>query len=143
MRALDLALAALLVAAPLVAAAADDAAVPSLKGEWVADSFGVSLGDPAKGRTVDEDTSPAVAPNHIVMTIDFQDGRHIAGIKRHAYGHDRFVGAIRLDNRTVAAADAEGDMDIRLLGEHEMEACYTEHSRHFAFASCAVYRRQP
>ena len=142
MRAALLTTVALVCAALSVAPAeATDSLIPNLKGEWVAEATGIGLGDPDQGVTVDAATTPAIRKTHLVMTIDFQEGRHIAGIKRHARGQDRFVGVVRLDNRSVVGADAEGDMGFRLMDQHEMEVCYTEHSAHWAYASCEVYHR--
>ena len=115
---------------------------PDLKGEWIADTVGISIGDSKTEGSVDAATLPTIVHNRVVMTIDFQDGTLVAGIKKHKYGEDRFVGVIRSDCRSMVAADAEGDMHARLIDENHMEICYTEHSSSRAFATCEIYIRQ-
>ena len=92
-----------------------DEAVPDLKGTWNAEVLGISLGDTAKGIPVNTDTNPNVGIIHIEMIIDFQDGRAIAGLKKHHNGNDRFVAVFKSGNKSLHGTDAEGDMELTIL----------------------------
>ena len=125
---------------PMGSACAGDA-VPDLRGTWNGSELGVMLGDEKANLTVEADTHPRVQDLPIELIIDFQDGRALAGTKRHKFGTDRFVAVIRRDNRTIHGTDAEGDMDLIILPNGELDSCYTEHDPHRALASCGSFHR--
>lgn len=124
------------VALVLAASALAADPVPNLRGEWSGEAMGISFGDPKAGVAVNDSAKPIMMPNKVTVTVEVQDGRHLAGFTKHNYGQDRFVAMVRADNRTVYGADAEGSLNGVLLSDNEMELCYSEHTKMRAFVSC-------
>ena len=125
------------LSAPVMA----DEAVPDLKGTWKAEVTGISLGDPASGLIVDADAKPKIETISVEMTIDFQEGRAISGVKKYKNSSERFIAVFRDASTSLHGTDAEGDMDMTILPSGWIESCYTEHGKSRAYASCPVYHR--
>jgi len=106
---------ATLTAAP---AAAQQGAIPDLRGTW-------------KGQSV-----------AFTATIDKQDGRVFSGTFSSPRGDEKFVAAISRNN-TILVVDDDGYTVGTILAPNRMEWCYMHRSQATRMVSCTELTKQP
>jgi len=121
---------ATLTAAP---AAAQQGAIPDLRGTWKGDSESIILGtgNPHHAAT------PSAEPR-----LNRQDGRRFSGTFSSPRGNEKFVAAISRNN-TILVVDDDGYTVGTILAPNRMEWCYMHRSQTTQMVSCTELTKQP
>ena len=132
---------ATLSAAP---AAAQQSAIPDLRGTWKGDSESIILGAGNPHHAAAPSTEPRLNSVAFTGTIDKQDGRRFSGTFSSARGNDKFVAVISRNN-TILLVDDDGYTIGTVLAPNRMEWCYMHLRRSQAIrvASCTELTKQP
>jgi hypothetical protein len=95
---------ATLTAAP---AAAQQGAIPDLRGTWKGTSESIILGAGNPHHAAPAQAEPRLNSVEFTMTVDKQDGRRFSGTFSSPRGNDKFVAAISRNN-TIFVVDDDG-----------------------------------
>jgi hypothetical protein len=145
----SIATAALMVACPALALAADTA--PDLKGKWVGKSHTIVAGSgghwPSGAGTFDK---PGLFEKDLVIEITGQDGRRFWGVTtlsgKGENTTEGFIGVLSgKKNREFIAADTDGIFTGEIRRKNMMTFCYAHAGNKNASAvvSCSEVKRAP
>src|SRR4030095_8658709 len=130
---------ATLAAAP---AAAQQGAIPDLRGTWKGESESIILGAGTPHHAAQPSSEPRLNSVAFTMTVDRQDGRRFSGTFSSARGDDQFL-AVICPNNTLFMVDDDGYTIGTILAPNRMELCYMHLSQVTRLASCAELTKQP
>ena len=130
---------ATLSAAP---AAAQQSAVPDLRGTWKGNSESIILGAGNPHHAATPSAEPRLNSVAFTATIDKQDGRRFSGTFSSARGNDKFVAVITRNN-TILLVDDDGYTVGSILAPNRVELCYMHLSQATRVASCTELTKQP
>jgi hypothetical protein len=130
---------ATLAAAP---AAAQQGAIPDLRGTWKGESESIIFGAGNPHHAAQPSTEPRLNSVAFTMTVDKQDGRRFSGTFSSARGNEKFVAVISRNN-TILLVDDDGYTIGTILAPNRMELCYMHLSQVTRLASCAELTKQP
>jgi hypothetical protein len=130
---------ATLTAAP---AAAQQGAIPDLRGTWKGESESIILGAGNPHHAAPPSSEPRLNSVAFTMTVDKQEGRRFFGTFSSARGSDKFVAVISRSN-TILLVDDDGYTIGTILAPNRMEFCYMHLSQATRLASCAELTKQP
>src|SRR5262245_8486936 len=130
---------ATLSAAP---AAAQQGAIPDLRGTWKGESESIILGAGNPHHAAPPASEPRLNSVAFTMTVDKQDGRGFSGTFSSARGSEKFVAVISRNN-TILLVDDDGYTIGTILAPNRMELCYMHLSQVTRLASCAELTKQP
>ena len=133
-------LAALAAATP--ALAAQNAAVPDLRGTWKGESETIILGVGNPHHAAPASTEPRLNSVAFTMTIDKQDGRRISGTFSSPRGSETVIAVISRAG-PIYMVDDDGYDTATMLAPNRMELCYLMQSPASRIASCTVLTRAP
>jgi hypothetical protein len=134
-----IALFATLTAAP---AAAQQGAIPDLRGTWKGESESIILGEGNPHHAAPSSAEPRLNSVAFTVTIDKQDGRLFAGTFSSPRGSEKFVAAISRNN-TILLVDDDGYTLGTILPPNRMEWCYMHRSQTTRMVSCTELTKQP
>ncbi|MET0651516.1 MAG: hypothetical protein ABWY63_03280 [Hyphomicrobiaceae bacterium] len=122
-------------------AAADNAAVPDLRGTWKGESQSIVLGGTAHhpGQQAGE---PRLTSIPFTLVIDKQDGRRFSGTFSSAR-HSETIIAVISRSGAIYMVDDDGYDVATMLAPDRMEICYLHLSSASRIASCTELARQP
>jgi hypothetical protein len=123
---------ATLTAAP---AAAQQGAIPDLRGTWKGTSESIILGAGNPHHAAPPSTEPRLNSVAFTVTIDKQDGRLFSGTFSSPRGSEKFVAAISRNN-TILLVDDDGYTVGTILAPSRMEWCYMHRSQTTSMVSC-------
>ena len=130
---------ATLTAAP---AAAQQGAIPDLRGTWKGQSESIILGAGNPHHAAPPSTEPRLNSVAFTATIDKQDGRVFSGTFSSPRGDEKFVAAISRNN-TILVVDDDGYTVGTILAPNRMEWCYMHRSQTTRMVSCTELTKQP
>ena len=130
---------ATLSAAP---AAAQQSAIPDLRGTWKGESESIILGAGNPHHAAPPSSEPRLNSVAFTMTVDKQDGRRFSGTFSSARGNEKFVAVVSRNN-TILLVDDDGYTIGTILAPNRMELCYMHLSQATRLASCAEMTKQP
>jgi len=130
---------ATLTAAP---AAAQQGAIPDLRGTWKGQSVSIILGTGNPHHAAPPSTEPRLNSVAFTATIDKQDGRRFSGTFSSPRANDKFVAVISRNN-TILLVDDDGYTVGTILAPNRMEWCYMHQSQATRLASCTELTKQP
>jgi hypothetical protein len=130
---------ATLTAAP---AAAQQGAIPDLRGTWKGESESIILGAGNPHHAAQPSTEPRLNSVAFTMTVDKQDGRRFSGTFSSARGKDPIIAVV---SRTGAIymVDDDGYTIGTMLAPNRIELCYMKQSPAARVASCTEMTKQP
>jgi hypothetical protein len=120
-------LALTLLCATAIAARAQDAAIPDLKGTWTGKGKVIVFGSNAHhGGAQAAADPPRVREIEATHVVEGQDGRVAWGRSSSAAADTKepFAWALTNDNRSIVGADLDGYFRITLITPDRMEKCY-------------------
>ena len=130
---------AMLTAAP---AAAQQGAIPDLRGTWKGESESIILGTGNPHHAATPSAEPRLNSVAFTVTIDKQDGRRFAGTFSSPRASEKFVAAISRNN-TILVVDDDGYTVGTILAPNRMEWCYMHRSQTTRMVSCTELTKQP
>jgi hypothetical protein len=130
---------ATLTAAP---AAAQQGAIPDLRGTWKGTSESIILGTGNPHHAAAPAAEPRLNSVEFTATIDKQDGRRVSGTFSSPRGNDKFVAVISRNN-TIFVVDDDGYTVGTILAPNRMEWCYMHLSQATRLVSCTELTKQP
>jgi hypothetical protein len=130
---------ATLTAAP---AAAQQGAIPDLRGTWKGTSESIILGAGNPHHAAPAQAEPRLNSVEFTMIVDKQDGRRFSGTFSSPRGNDKFVAAISRNN-TIFVVDDDGYTVGTVLAPNRMEWCYMHLSQATRLVSCTELTKQP
>ncbi|MET0191917.1 MAG: hypothetical protein ABW200_00935 [Hyphomicrobiaceae bacterium] len=121
-------------------AAADNAAVPDLRGTWKGESQSIVLGGTAHhpGQQAGE---PRLTSIPFTLVIDKQDGRRFSGTFSSAR-HSETIIAVISRSGAIYMVDDDGYDVATMLAPDRMEICYLHLSSASRIASCTELSRK-
>jgi hypothetical protein len=123
-------------------AAAQQSAIPDLRGTWNGNSESIILGAGNPHHAAAPSDQPRLNSVAFTVTIDKQDGRRFSGTFSSARGNDKFVAVISRNN-TILLVDDDGYTVGTVLAPNRMEWCYMHLSQGTRVASCTELTKQP
>ena len=123
-------------------AAAQQSAIPDLRGTWKGNSESIILGAGNPHHAAAPSDQPRLNSVAFTATIDKQDGRRFSGTFSSPRGNDKFVAVISRNN-TILLVDDDGYTLGTILGPNRMEWCYMHLSQATRVASCTELTKQP
>ena len=130
---------ATLTAAP---AAAQQGAIPDLRGTWKGTSESIVLGAGNPHHAAQPTTEPRLNSVHFTVTIDKQDGRRFSGTFSSPRTNEKIIGVVSRSN-TIIVVDDDGYTVGTVLAPNRMEWCYMRQSQADRVASCTELTKQP
>lgn len=124
------------------------AAVPDVRGAWVAKGKSVVFGvTPHNPGTQTQDSPPRIRDNEFTYTVEGQEGRLVWGRTSSNIADTRepFVWAISTDGKTIVGSDTDGSYFLTVQSADLMELCYTHTGLNLSksiVATCWMATRQ-
>src|SRR5215470_12472737 len=130
---------ATLTAAP---AAAQQGAIPDLRGTWKGQSESIVLGTGNPHHAATPSPVPRLNSVAFTLTVDKQDGRRFSGTFSSERGNDPVIAVISRTG-TIYMVDDDGYTIGTMLAPNRMELCYMIQSPQARIASCTEMTKQP
>jgi hypothetical protein len=125
-----------------VPAAAQQSAIPDLRGTWKGNSESIVLGAGNPHHAAQPATEPRLNSVPFTVTIDKQDGRRFSGTFSSPRANEKIVGVVSRSN-TIIVVDDDGYTVGTVLAPNRMEWCYMHLSQADRVASCTELTKQP
>ena len=122
-------------------AAAQQSAIPDLRGTWKGNSESIVLGAGNPHHAAQPTTEPRLNSVPFTVTIDKQDGRRFSGTFASARSTEKVIAVISRGG-TIFLADDEGYTHGTMLAPNRMELCYLHVSAAARIASCVELTKQ-
>ena len=137
-------LAWIVVLATLTAAptAAQQGAIPDLRGTWKGQSESIILGAGNPHHAATPSAEPRLNSVAFTATIDKQDGRVFSGTFSSPRSDEKFAAAVSRNN-TILVVDDDGYTVGTILAPNRMEWCYMHRSQTTRMVSCTELTKQP
>ena len=136
-------LAWIVVLATLTAAptAAQQGAIPDLRGTWKGQSESIILGAGNPHHAATPSAEPRLNSVAFTATIDKQDGRRFSGKFSSARGTETVIAVISRSGQ-ILLIDDDGYSIGTMLGPDKVDLCYMQQNPGMRIASCTELTRQ-
>ena len=125
-----------------VPAAAQQSAIPDLRGTWKGNSESIVLGAGNPHHAAQPTTEPRLNSVPFTVTIDKQDGRRFSGTFSSPRTNEKIIGVVSRSN-TIIVVDDDGYTVGTILAPNRMEWCYMHRSQTTSMVSCTELTKQP
>jgi hypothetical protein len=123
-------------------AAAQQSAIPDLRGTWKGNSESIVLGAGNPHHAAQPTTEPRLNSVPFTVTIDKQDGRRFSGTFSSPRTNEKIIGVVSRSN-TIIVVDDDGYTVGTVLAPNRMEWCYMRQSPADRVASRTELTKQP
>jgi len=123
-------------------AAAQQSAIPDLRGTWKGNSESIVLGAGNPHHAAQPTTESRLNSVPFTVTIDKEDGRRFSGTFSSPRTNEKIIGVVSRSN-SIIVVDDDGYTVGTVLAPNRMEWCYMRQSQADRVASCTELTKQP